>query len=142
MSQRCPGSVSLGLAVLTGYRLRFDGTSSNWSAAAAANVIPSPVQSVWGVLYEVTEQHLAALDKYENAPINYQRWPVSVYSRRLGRCGATAYLRLPRLHGQPSSAYIARILESALQQGAPSRYIAQLSREANAAADEADELLF
>lgn len=127
MTERCPGSRVVGIAWLESYRLRFDGHSANWNNTAVANITPSALHLVWGVLYEVTAAHLAQLDEFEHAPVNYWRWSVRLRSPRLGWVEAVTYLRPPLVAGHPSSRYIARVLEGALDQGLPPAYVAEVA---------------
>jgi gamma-glutamylcyclotransferase len=123
MQRRCPGSRPAGVAQLKQYGLRFDGVSQNWSHAAAANIIPSPRETVWGALYEMNDQNLLDLDRFEP---NYQRAIVEVTSRKLGRVVATTYLRPAREPGTPSPEYLATILRGAKENELPPEYVSKV----------------
>lgn len=133
MQRRCPGSKPLGPAKLPHYGLVFDGVSKNWSLAASANVVPREGAVVWGALYEVTEEHLAFLDKFEHAPVNYHRELVAVEGVTLGRQEAIVYLREAREPGLPSKAYLETILKGARENNIPPDYrtsIVELAQDA------------
>src|SRR5262245_58935748 len=120
MQRRCPGSRPLGAAWLEHYALRFDGTSQNWSHKAAANVVPDPGGRVWGALYEVTDEHIAGLDKHEP---NYQRTTLDVMSDKTGHVQAEVYVRPPRPVGKPSPEYAAAILRGGEENQLPPEYL-------------------
>ena len=44
---------------------------------AAATIVPSDGDHVWGVLWEVEDKHLATLDKQEGVPNIYNRIEVT-----------------------------------------------------------------
>ncbi len=130
MRRRCPDSKPLGPARLDHYGLRFDGASQNWSKAAVANIVPSPLRAVWGVLYDVSEADLLLLDGYEHVPLNYRRLVVSVESPQLGVCEAVAYLRDPRELGTPTIEYLGAIFKGAMDNHLSIDYLAELVEQA------------
>jgi len=69
MSYRCPGARALGRAVLPGYRLEFK---------SFATIVPSPRESVEGVLWTITDSDESALDMLEGYPEFYDKKTVSV----------------------------------------------------------------
>jgi gamma-glutamylcyclotransferase (GGCT)/AIG2-like uncharacterized protein YtfP len=69
MSHRCPGAVSLGHARLINHTFRF---------AQHADVEPCADSYVDGVLWEITDEHLRALDLLEGYPHYYNRVVSSV----------------------------------------------------------------
>jgi gamma-glutamylcyclotransferase len=123
MQRRCPGSKPAGVAQLKHYGLRFDGVSQNWSHAAAANIVPSPDETVWGALYEMSDQNLADLDRFEP---NYQRSMVTVRSGKHGQVTAVTYLRPARELGIPSPEYLATILRGAKENELPAEYVSRV----------------
>lgn len=64
MAHRCPGAVSLGHARLINHAFRF---------AQHADVELTSDSFVDGVLWEITEKHLEALDQLEGYPYYYDR---------------------------------------------------------------------
>ena len=64
MALRCPGATVVGLGELRDHRLTFPLTSHDWGGGVAS-VGVAHGESVWGVVYELTDEHLAALDRYE-----------------------------------------------------------------------------
>ena len=69
MSYRCPGACALGKAILPGYRLEFK---------SFATIVPSPKESVDGVLWTITDSDESALDMLEGYPEFYDKKIVSV----------------------------------------------------------------
>lgn len=69
MARRCPSARSLGPARLINYRLVFRGV---------ADVEPSPDTWCDGVLWEITESDLDALDLLEGYPYHYIRFTALV----------------------------------------------------------------
>jgi gamma-glutamylcyclotransferase (GGCT)/AIG2-like uncharacterized protein YtfP len=64
MRKRCPDSRVVGLAELHDYRLTFPLYSEHWGGGAAG-VHHAHGSTVWGVLYELSDADLAALDTIE-----------------------------------------------------------------------------
>lgn len=77
MKLRCPDSTLIGPAQLENHRLDFTRFSSGWKCGVA-DVIDDPNQSVWGLLFSISEQDLDELDRYEGHPTYYTRKIVSV----------------------------------------------------------------
>jgi gamma-glutamylcyclotransferase (GGCT)/AIG2-like uncharacterized protein YtfP len=126
MRDRCPGSRPHSIARLDHYRLHFDGAAANWDDNAAANITPAYDGQVWGMLYEINENDLASLDEYESAPMNYQRFLVTVTRTTGDTCEAIVYLRHPQQQGSPSPSYINTILAGAVTHDLPVSYIHRL----------------
>ncbi len=77
MEQRCPGSKLIGPGWIDGYRLEFNFPSKRWGGGAA-DIIADKGSTVWGLLYELTDQDLENLDQYENYPTGYDRFQIAV----------------------------------------------------------------
>ena len=120
MAERCPGATALGAARLRGRRLAFDVWSER-RGGLAADVPPAPGAEVWGVLWRVTEEHAAALDRHEGvARGRYRRASVRVERRGGGEVDAFAYVaRAPGAEGPTTAAYLALLLEGAREHGLP-----------------------
>ena len=80
MCDRCRSSRVLGVARLAGYRLGFTRYSSGWEGGVA-DVLVSPQDEVWGLIYQIDDNDLFELDKFEGYPKAYTRFQTSV---RLG----------------------------------------------------------
>jgi gamma-glutamylcyclotransferase (GGCT)/AIG2-like uncharacterized protein YtfP len=87
MKSRCPGHRVVGLAELRDHRLTFPLTSHSWGGGVAS-VSVAHGESVWGVVYDLTDADVAELDRYEgyrgpgNAHNLYDRETVTVHLTR------------------------------------------------------------
>ncbi len=124
MADRCPGAVCLGAARLPGYRLAFDAWS-NRRGGLVADVLPAPDSEAWGVLWQVTEEHAEALDRYEGvARGQYRREDVRVESETGEPVEAFAYVICnPGEEGPTTDAYRAILLEGAREHGLPPDWV-------------------
>ena len=126
MAMRCPGAVALGAARLEGFRLAFDRPSRRWGACAA-DVVPDPTASTWGVAWEVDEGHLARLDRFEGvATGGYFRDSQVIVAG--GRSFPAEVYRVvtPAAEGAPSGRYLHTILEGAREFGLPGEWLRYL----------------
>ena len=145
MRSRCPGSRPAGLAVLHDHRLTFPLFSARWNGGAAG-VAHAHGESVWGMVYELTDADLAALDGFEGwkGPGDHH----NLYDRDLitvelvrpddgsvpRRVRATTYFARPLKPAPPSRRYLDTILRGARHHRLPADYIERL--EAIRAGDE------
>ena len=112
MATRCPGAEALGLATLSGHRIVFRGPSKK-RGGGVLSVDPHPPQVVRGVLYDVTDDHMKALDRFEGAPEWYVRADCAVTLDTGPSHTATLY-RLPA-HVQempPTPAYVTQVAQA------------------------------
>jgi gamma-glutamylcyclotransferase (GGCT)/AIG2-like uncharacterized protein YtfP len=103
MRARCPSAKFSGTAELPGHRLVFVGHSNKWGGAVAT-VEPCEGRTVPGVLWRITEEDLARLDRFEGAP--------HVYEQRIGRVRGKAivlYVHKRPVRGMPSASYVSTI---------------------------------
>jgi gamma-glutamylcyclotransferase (GGCT)/AIG2-like uncharacterized protein YtfP len=108
MAIRCPRSISLGSAILDGYRFRF---------ANHADVVPDPGSTVAGVLWEITLDCLVNLDLLEGYPYYYDRKMVEV-SCDGKKFECLVYTMQPgNADAPPSHTYLQLITEGYLQYG-------------------------
>ena len=75
MQERCPGSEPKSIATLHNYKLIFVGWSRQWRGGMAS-IRRSSGDRVPGAIYEVAEECLKRLDRYEGS--DYQRLNVLV----------------------------------------------------------------
>ena len=138
MERRCPGHAVIGLGELRDHRLLFPLTSHDWGGGVAS-VGVAHGSSVWGVVYDLSEQNLAALDVYEHylGPDNqhnlYDRESASVqlvraddgsFSRRLR---VWIYVARQANPAPPSRRYLDAILRGARQHQLPEEYVTKLA---------------
>src|SRR5262245_30824125 len=147
MKERCPAHRVVGLAELHDHRLAFPRYSQRWGGGVASPQLAHG-ESVWGVLYDLSEADLDALDRYEGfrAPGDqhnvYDREHVVVDLVRADdgsvprRVRAWIYLARPSNPSPPSRRYLEALLKGARHHRLPEDYIAKLG--ASPVASEAD----
>ena len=102
MAYRCPGARALGKALLPGYRLEFK---------SFATIVPSPKESVEGVLWTITDTDESDLDLLEGYPEFYDKKTVSVEHDNQSYIAMT-YIMGPREKGYaPSDGYYNMVSE-------------------------------
>lgn len=72
MLERCPNAEYLGKGFLPNYKLAFTRNSRNWESAAA-DILVSPEDDVWGVIYRLSVEDIMKLDACEGHPTIYKR---------------------------------------------------------------------
>ena len=72
MKERCPNAKYYGKGYLPDYRLAFTRFSPIWDSAVA-DILVSPGDIVWGIIYTVSEEDLQKLDAKEGHPTYYRR---------------------------------------------------------------------
>ena len=109
MQERCPDSKPLFTAVLPNYKLIFVGWSRQWKGAVAS-IKTSRGDRVRGAVYEISEQCLRKLDRFEGYPQNYNRLKVIVFGEDDEAIEAITYIKAGQIEeGQPSKEYLAVI---------------------------------
>ncbi|KAG6856463.1 hypothetical protein H0H87_004323 [Tephrocybe sp. NHM501043] len=130
MKRRCPESTYVGIAILS---------QRKWiiNTAGYANVIPSPDDKVYGMIYTLTDADEDELDGYEGVPNNYIKsiLPVEVLKGQ-GQgtiVDALVYIDVQRQNeGAPRHEYIARInhaFKDGKKEGIPQEYIEKYIRK-------------
>ena len=107
MLERCPDSKPKFTATLHHYRLAFIGWSRQWRGGIAG-IRPIRGGKVLGAIYEVSEEDLKRLDRYEGS--DYRRLSVKVNDED-GECiEAVTYIRSSQAEEtKPSPEYLAII---------------------------------
>ena len=112
MEERCPGSKPVAIVTLHHYKLVFVGWSRKWRGGVAS-IKPFRGERVLGAIYEISEEDLRRLDKYEGAPDTYTRVKVAVTNDFGELIEAITYVKAGRVEEtEPSREYL-----SAMQQG-------------------------
>ena len=107
MQERCPDSKPKFPATLHHYQLVFAGWSRQWRGSTAT-IRPIRGGKVLGAIYEVTEECLRRLDKYEGS--EYRRLNVTVNNEDGEPVEAITYIRSGQAEtGKPSKEYLAVI---------------------------------
>lgn len=125
MQRRCPGHRVVGAGFLRGHRLRFQGEGVDWGGAVAT-IVPDASETVWGVIFELSEDDLRRLDEYEG-PELYDRRDFDVRLADGGAVRATAYVMRRRPEGKPSKMYLNAITRGARSHGLPTDYVDRLA---------------
>ncbi|MFC2056574.1 gamma-glutamylcyclotransferase family protein [Chloroflexota bacterium] len=109
MLERCPDSKPEFIATLPNYKLVFIGWSRYWRGGVAS-IRPFRGEKVLGAIYEISEQCLKKLDKYESS---YNRLNVTVFNEDGEPIQAITYIKTGQSEeAQPSAEYL-----STIQQG-------------------------
>ncbi|EKM82448.1 hypothetical protein AGABI1DRAFT_117923 [Agaricus bisporus var. burnettii JB137-S8] len=134
MDRRCPENKYLGIARLADWK---------WFICEKgyANVVRSPGDEVWGLVYEISEADEQKLDGYENVPDNYhkQYHTVTVFDKKHKAEGAAGAATLALIYvdvertkeSSPKTEYIYRMnmaIADALKEGVPEAYIKKYLR--------------
>lgn len=138
MKSRAPTAGVVGVATLADRRLHFPIESAGWNGGTAS-VQLAHGSTVYGVLYEVDDAAIEALDRYEgyfapHDPRNrYERETVNVDLVRPDdgsfprRVRALIYLAGTGTPAPPSRRYLDTILEGARHHRLPEEYVAALA---------------
>jgi len=109
MRERCPDSQPMFTATLPNYKLVFLGWSREWRGGKAS-IRLFRGEKVLGAIYDVSEQCLRQLDKYENS---YDRLKVTVFNEDGEPIQAITYIKAGQSEEtRPSPEYL-----SVIQQG-------------------------
>jgi gamma-glutamylcyclotransferase len=109
MRERCQESKPLFVATLPNYKLVFAGWSRQWRGGMASIKLHHGEKVIGGV-YEVTEQDLRKLDRYEGCPGVYNRLKVIVFDEDGNQVEAVTYIKSGQLdETPPTKEYVAVI---------------------------------
>lgn len=127
MRERCPDSKLVGKAVLKDYKIGFSILSPSWRGGCA-DVVQSLGDQVWGLLYEVSEEDLESLNKFEGHPYKYKRFTATVTDESGEQVEAESYEVVERSleHVKPSEEYIGRMVEAGKLFSFPEQYVRKL----------------
>ncbi len=116
----------LGAARLDGYRLGLRRRSIRWQAGVL-DLVPSPGEEVWGVLYELPKEALARLDEKEGAGFAYRRIEVEPLLDGARR-PAVAYEVIDKepVEVPCTPDYAALVTAAARERGLPAAWLAEL----------------
>ena len=106
MLERCPDSKPKFIATLPNYKLVFVGWSRQWRGGIAS-IRPFRGEKVLGAIYEISEQCLRRLDRYEGYPADYNRLNVTVFNEDGEPIQAITYIKAGRSEEtRPSPEYL------------------------------------
>jgi len=120
MAERCPGAEPRGVAALEGHRFRI-------GRRGYATVIGEPGASVYGVLWDLSPQHEAALDVYEGVRHGlYRKVWLSVRLADGTEQRAIVYVDGDAARGNAVAGYMEKVVSAAEAHGLPTAYIDEL----------------
>jgi len=126
MQARCPGSRFVGPARLRGHRLAFTRRSLKWQGGVA-DIIPATDAETWGGLFEVSSDHVAALDVAEGHPLAYERRMVVVETLSGAPVDAWVYVVVDKVSSVvPTLEYWQAMVDGAVDCELPGEYLAML----------------
>lgn len=126
MKRRCPSAKFVAAARLRDYELHFAGTSTMWGGGVA-DLKPAKGKIVEGVLWEIAEVDLKALDEYEGYPKVYVRKNVEVETLDERKVQAFAYFMVrPGTYKAPSRRYLQLLVSGAEEHGLSDEYVMRL----------------
>lgn len=128
MKRRCPDAQWLGVAHLSGHRLRFNKFGQDRSAKANIISTQSPSDRTLGILYQMAPKDWPRLDEFERG---YERLVVQVQLNENSQDCLTYMALEPFLCSDvaPSLQYVRTILEAAKLHAFPQDYLAYLEKE-------------
>jgi phage replication-related protein YjqB (UPF0714/DUF867 family) len=120
MARRCPSATDPRPAVLTDH---------DWliNERGVATVEPTAGNQVHGVLWQLSDHDLAALDSAEGVPVRYRRDRLTVHTDN-GPSPAWVYIDHRVTPGPPRPGYLPTIIDGAVHHGLPQRWIDYLRR--------------
>ena len=122
MAHRCPNAVSLGVAELDGYELVFRG---------CADIRAREGTTMEGVLWNITDDCLAALDVLEGYPTYYTRYDVPVFHNGEWKTAMVYKMNSGDIF-PPSAGYLRMLFEGYSEHGADVSQIYEAFDEAEA----------
>ncbi len=127
MLDRAPHSPVAGTGWLTGWRLTFGGADLNWDGSLAT-VVEDPTETVFVMLYEVSDLDERRLDEWEGSALGiYDKIRVRVQTLD-GEQVAWTYVLNDYEGGSPSERYLSDMVAAAAAAGAPDDYVDALRR--------------
>ena len=119
MAQFAPDATLVGPARLPGYRLAFNVASRAWGGGAA-NAVPDPRGSMWGVLWDLGDDDAAALDSFQgDDEITHGVVEVTVDGPDGSISARTLVVGTDGGFVRPTERYVAMLRANAERQGLP-----------------------
>lgn len=111
-------------AFLPNHELRFNKRLQK--GGVAANVVPHQTRKVRGIIVELDDYHLEAMDRYEGHPYHYERKKKDLFYENGSQVSAYIYIAHPQRiieEKLPSYEYLGYIIRGAKMCGLPLDYI-------------------
>ncbi len=128
IARLCPRHRYVGVARLSDHRLAFTRRSVK-TGTGVADIVQEPGETVWGVLYEICDDEIAAIDRKEGYDWAYTRMvlPVRLESSGSERMAVTYTVRSKEPGGVlPSRQYLDQVIAAARTRGLPGPYLERL----------------
>lgn len=130
MKRRCPKSKLICKGILKGYKLLFNKYSYNWGGSVA-DVMKSPRDNVWGLIYSLTFADLKKLDIFEGFPKAYNRKLLPVFTadnRVFKEHTWVYYISYKYKEGRPVQSYLDILKDAAYNFNFPRYYKTMLKK--------------
>ncbi|MEV6219533.1 gamma-glutamylcyclotransferase family protein [Nocardia sp. NPDC051833] len=136
MQRRCPGAGLRGTGTLQRFCLSFNRKGSyRPGAVASIEPSPNPGSRVLGLVWEMSDQDLRAMDAIED-PDAYVRIAVPVHTAEHGTEYCWAYISYPDgRQSAPDHDYVKVLIEGAVEAQLPADYIDELREWLSPAGD-------
>jgi gamma-glutamylcyclotransferase (GGCT)/AIG2-like uncharacterized protein YtfP len=122
MKKRCRNAKFIGRGYIENYNFVYDGYSFS-RKGAVANIIPYEGDIVFGAIWEINEDDLKNLDKYEGYPNVYNRKLIIAKDDNGLEYNVWVYLRESQGIGMPSKEYYDIVIKGAKECNLPEDYI-------------------
>lgn len=111
LKERSVNFVDIKSGFIKGYKLAFDKKALGKQGQTYANIQKSENSIVEGILYEVSEQCIKNLDKFEGVPNHYIRKEIDVFTKN-EIVKAWVYIANEKMlsEGKPSKEYLSHLL--------------------------------
>ena len=127
LGTRIQNAEPLGIVTLTGYRLRFHKVGKDGSAKCDAWHTGKSRDTVFGVLYSMSRDEFAILDRIEGRGTGYDRHTLTVTDSTGRQMAAETYIATHIDSSlQPFCWYLEHVLQGALATGLPDDYVAAI----------------
>lgn len=122
MAARCGGHELVAPAVLPGCRFVIN-------SRGVATVVPREGSVVHGIVWSISRQDEASLDRYEGVKDGfYRKERIEVLLPDGDRAEVLVYIAAEKEEGRPRNGYLAGILRAAERNGLPDGYIEELKQ--------------
>jgi gamma-glutamylcyclotransferase (GGCT)/AIG2-like uncharacterized protein YtfP len=128
ITRLCPQHRYVGIACLVDHRLAFTRRSVK-TGTGVADVVQAPGETIWGVLYELVDDELTALDRKEGYGWAYTRviLPVQLEADGLEYTAVTyTVISKEPTEIPPSRQYLGKVIAAARERELPHQYVEQL----------------
>ena len=123
MSERCPHSPLRTTGWLDGWRLTFGGEDNVLGDGPTTTIVPDPFEQVFVAVYDVVDQDMEALEKWELADIGlYFKTKVRI-AALAGEMLCETYVLDTYEGGIPYARHLGALADAAEAAGAPDDYV-------------------